>query len=165
MWLYGWEPLMVSHHCAKFVGHSHSTSGDIMFLVVEEQDCTWSHLNLPLLFIPKVYGNLCSHQQNSTIKRTLKKNICQWTCVQWNKLNSSHTPSSWVMNDETFVKKLSHVHYWNTDKKKETKNNTDNCKAFCVARGHKKNVQVNIHSVLAWIALTTVKRVRKLLPA
>ena len=64
---------MVSHHCAKFVGHSHSTSGDIIFLLVEEQDCTWSHLNLPLLFIPKVYGNLCSHQQNSIIKRTLKK--------------------------------------------------------------------------------------------
>ena len=29
---------MVSHHPAKFGGHSHCGSGDIMFLVAEEQD-------------------------------------------------------------------------------------------------------------------------------
>ena len=38
MWLYGWEPLIVSHHCAKFIGHRRCGSGDIKFLVVEEED-------------------------------------------------------------------------------------------------------------------------------
>ena len=34
--------LMVSHHFAKFGGQKHCVSGDIIFLVVEEQDCTYS---------------------------------------------------------------------------------------------------------------------------
>ena len=42
---------MVSHHRAKFGGHSQCGSGDKMFLVVEEQDSTCSLLNSPLLFI------------------------------------------------------------------------------------------------------------------
>ena len=36
---------MVSHHPAKFGGHRHSASGDIMFLVVERHDSTCSRLN------------------------------------------------------------------------------------------------------------------------
>ena len=31
---------MVRHHPVKFGGHRHCGSGDIMFLVVEEQDST-----------------------------------------------------------------------------------------------------------------------------
>ena len=38
MWLYGWEPLIVSHHCAKLISHGRCGSGDIKFLVVEEED-------------------------------------------------------------------------------------------------------------------------------
>ena len=38
MRLCGWECLMVSHHAAKFGSHKHCGSGDIIFLVVEEQD-------------------------------------------------------------------------------------------------------------------------------
>ena len=36
------EPLLVSHYPAKFDRHSHCDSRDIMFLVVEEQDATYS---------------------------------------------------------------------------------------------------------------------------
>ena len=43
---------MVSRHPAKFVGHKYCVSG-YMLLVVEEQDLTCSHLNLPLLLISK----------------------------------------------------------------------------------------------------------------
>ena len=35
----------------KFVDHRHCVSGDILFLVVEEQDSTCSRLNQTLLFI------------------------------------------------------------------------------------------------------------------
>ena len=36
---------MVSHHRAKFDGYRHCSSGDNTFLVVEEQDFTYSPLN------------------------------------------------------------------------------------------------------------------------
>ena len=35
--LYGWEPLTISHHPAKFGGHRHCGSED-MFSMIEEQD-------------------------------------------------------------------------------------------------------------------------------
>ena len=47
---------MVSHHLAKFGSHSHCGSGDVMFLLVERQDCTCSRFNPPLLFICKRHG-------------------------------------------------------------------------------------------------------------
>ena len=40
---------MVSHHHATFGGHRHCGSGDIMFVVVEEQDSTYPRLDPPLL--------------------------------------------------------------------------------------------------------------------
>ena len=40
---------MVSHHHATFGGHRHCGSGDIMFVVVEEQDSTCPRLDPPLL--------------------------------------------------------------------------------------------------------------------
>ena len=44
-------------HPAKFAGHRHCGSGgDVMFLVVEEQDSTCSRLNPLLLFISKRHG-------------------------------------------------------------------------------------------------------------
>ena len=46
---------MVSHHLSKFGGHKHCCSGD-MFLVVQEQDSTYSRLIPPSLFIPKARG-------------------------------------------------------------------------------------------------------------
>ena len=38
---------MVSHHPAKYGGPRHCSSGDLMFLVVEEQDSTYCRLNSP----------------------------------------------------------------------------------------------------------------------
>ena len=55
---------MVSHHLAKFGGHRHCGSGDVMFLVVEGQDSTCPCLNLPLLFISKAYDMACSDTLN-----------------------------------------------------------------------------------------------------
>ena len=53
---------MVSHHPAKFGEHRHCGSGDIIFLVAEEQNPRCSRfnapllLNPPLLFISKRHG-------------------------------------------------------------------------------------------------------------
>ena len=52
---------MVSHHPAKSGGHRHCGSGDIMFLGVQEQDSSYSRLNLPLLFISKGHGLKIHH--------------------------------------------------------------------------------------------------------
>ena len=41
---------MVSHHPAKFGDHRHCSSGDIMFLVAEEENSRRSRFNPPLLF-------------------------------------------------------------------------------------------------------------------
>ena len=43
---------MVSNHPAKFGNHRHCGSGDIMFLVAEEQNFRCSRFNPPLLFSP-----------------------------------------------------------------------------------------------------------------
>ena len=51
---------MVGRHPAKFGGHRHCRREN-MFLVVQEQDSICSRLNLPLLFISKARGMLCSH--------------------------------------------------------------------------------------------------------
>ena len=47
---------MVSHHPAKFGGHRHCGSGDVMSLVVEEEDLRCSCSNPQLLFISKGHG-------------------------------------------------------------------------------------------------------------
>ena len=49
---YGWLLLKVSHHPTKFGGHRHCGSGDV-FLMVERQYSTCSHLNAPFLLICK----------------------------------------------------------------------------------------------------------------
>ena len=41
---------MVHHHAATFGGHRHCGSGDIMLLVVEEENSRCSRFNPPLLF-------------------------------------------------------------------------------------------------------------------
>ena len=43
---------MVSHHSAKFGDHRHCGSGDIMFLVAEEENSRCSRFNPPSLFNP-----------------------------------------------------------------------------------------------------------------
>ena len=58
---------MVSHHPANSGSYSHCGRGDIMFLVVGEQDLTCPCLNLPLLFITKVPGQSCFHTRNIAI--------------------------------------------------------------------------------------------------
>ena len=47
---------MVSIHPAKFGGHRHCGSGDIIFLIAEEEDSRCSRFNPPLLFISKGNG-------------------------------------------------------------------------------------------------------------
>ena len=50
----------MSHQPDSFNGHG-GDRGDIMFLVVEEEDSTCSLLNLSLMFFSKADGMLCSH--------------------------------------------------------------------------------------------------------
>ena len=45
---------MVSHHPEKFGDHRHCGSGDIMFLVTEEENSRCSRFNPPLLFNPSL---------------------------------------------------------------------------------------------------------------
>ena len=52
---------MVSHHPAKFGGPRRCGSGDLIFLVVEEQDSTCFRFNPQLLFISKAHGVVMSH--------------------------------------------------------------------------------------------------------
>ena len=47
---------MISHHPAKFGDHKQCGSGDIMFLVAEEENCRCSRFNPSLLFISKGRG-------------------------------------------------------------------------------------------------------------
>ena len=93
---------MVIHYPTKFDGHKICDSGDMILLVAEGQDFTCSHLILSLLFISKAHGMLCSHTQNSTIKKTLIKSFAT--------LSSEKAPSwshaSWIMNDKTLAKKV-----------------------------------------------------------
>ena len=46
---------MVSHYPAKFGDHKHCDSGDIMILVVKEQDSKCSGLNPPSIFISNAH--------------------------------------------------------------------------------------------------------------
>ena len=47
---------MISHHLAKFGDHRHCGSGNIMFLLDEEENSRCSHFNPPLLFISIGHG-------------------------------------------------------------------------------------------------------------
>ena len=53
MVFYGWEPLILSQHRAKFGGHRYCGSEDIIILVPEKEDSKCSTFNPPLVFIPK----------------------------------------------------------------------------------------------------------------
>ena len=53
IWLYVWDCLMVSRHPARIGGHRHFGSADMIYLMVEGQDFTYSRVNPPLLFISK----------------------------------------------------------------------------------------------------------------
>ena len=55
---------MLSHHPAKFVGHRHCGSGDIMFLVAEEENCRCYHI------INSDPGHTHSKQQSSKYLKT-----------------------------------------------------------------------------------------------
>ena len=85
---------MVSHHSAKFDDHRHCGSGDIMFLVAEEENCRRSRFSLPLLFnlslvfISKGHGlkahriSYCqlrswSHALKAAIGTNLENSFCQ----------------------------------------------------------------------------------------
>ena len=63
MRFYGWKPLIVNHHSAKFGGHTRCGSGDMIFLLVlvEGQDFTRPCLNPLLLFVFKVNDMSYSH--------------------------------------------------------------------------------------------------------
>ena len=56
---------MQSYHPVKFDGHRHCGGGDIiMVLVVEEQTFTCYHFILPLLFFSKAHGMSLFHTPN-----------------------------------------------------------------------------------------------------
>ena len=59
---------MVIYHPAKFGGHRHCCSGDIMFLVVEGQDSICFYFNPPLLLISKAQDMTCSDKLNFGIQ-------------------------------------------------------------------------------------------------
>ena len=73
MWLYGWDPLMVSHHPAMFGGHRYCGSRDKMFWVVEEQDSICSRLNSPLQFM--VWKHTAYHVNKSDTGHRKDKEI------------------------------------------------------------------------------------------
>ena len=45
--------LIVNHYLPKLGGHKHCGSGDMTFLVAEEENPRWSHFSLGSLFISK----------------------------------------------------------------------------------------------------------------
>ena len=47
---------MVSHHLAKFGGHRHCGSGDIMFLLAEEENSRCFRFSPLIRFISKGHG-------------------------------------------------------------------------------------------------------------
>ena len=55
---------MVSQDPAKFGGHRHCGSRDMMLLLAEGQDLTCLHFNPLLLSISKAHGMPDSHTQN-----------------------------------------------------------------------------------------------------
>ena len=72
----------------KFGGHRNWSSGEIIFLAVEQQDSTCCHLNSPLLFISKEYDLKardmwyqkflsCSNTPKETIEEKYTNNFCQ----------------------------------------------------------------------------------------
>ena len=63
---------MASLHPAKFGGHKHCGSGDMMFVVVEGQNSTCRCLDPSLLLISKVHGMPCSSHEISGLRH---KNI------------------------------------------------------------------------------------------
>ena len=73
---------MVSHHPAKFCGHRHCDSGDIMLLVAEEENSRCSRFNPPLLFISighwlkaQTYQVINSNPGHTRSKQQLNKNF------------------------------------------------------------------------------------------
>ena len=67
---------MVSHHPAEFGDDRHCGSGDIMFLVAEEEDFRCSRLNPSLMFISKGHG-FKAHVFKAVIGQKFKNNSCQ----------------------------------------------------------------------------------------
>ena len=59
---------MVSHHPAKFGNHKHRGSGDILFLVAEEEKSRCSRLHPSLLFMSKGH--------RSEIGQNFENNFC-----------------------------------------------------------------------------------------
>ena len=74
MWFYAWESLMLSHHPAKFVGHRHCGSGDIMFLVAEEENCRCSCFNPHIILLTPI---LVTRTQSSN-RANIWKRLCQF---------------------------------------------------------------------------------------
>ena len=80
---------MVNHHPGKFGDHRHCGSGDIMFLVVEEQYSTRRAINPPLLFISRLGNTLhimivCPILVTGAYSRNRKK-VCPNMAMRWRK--------------------------------------------------------------------------------
>ena len=116
MWLYGWEPPMVSHHSTKFGDHRCCGSGDI-FLVVEEKDSRSFRFNLPLLFITKGHG--------------LTLHIILITPILVTRTHALGAIEEKYENNFALMSKTA---------LERRKRKNGNCKAFCVKR-KRKNVK------------------------
>ena len=113
---YRWEPFMVSYHFAKFDGHRHCDSGDMMFLVVEREDSTCVRLHPPLLFISKANGMPCWPKKFHEIGTIICRCVQGQTSDQGDKCLQEQLTE---INSKNFV----------SPSKKSTRKNA-NCKAF-----------------------------------
>ena len=146
MWLYQWEPLMVRHYSAKFGGHRHWSSGDIMYLVVEKQNSTCS-LNSVITILSKGHGMSCVHLRIFTIKIALKTFssvsseiipilVARVLSNDWRNIYSK-------INFFQFIQKP-----WQERKREKWNIKKSYCKAFCVT--HKRNNQNSHTERIQW---------------
>ena len=95
---------MISHHPVKFGGHRNWSSGEIIFLAVEQQDSICCHLNSPLLFISKGHDlKACDmwyqkflswlNTPKETIEEKYTNNFCQ--TIQKHCYEKGKEPVTW----------------------------------------------------------------------
>ena len=135
MWLNRQESINVGYHLATFGGHRYSGGEDIVVLVchVISQDhaIKWSCD----IFLCTCLPNLVVRSLRE-MDILILKSILTW--IPWKKVNSP--PRFAILRDfkirNTDLQFRSSGYGWEKNEKK--KNNTCNCKAFCVSRKHNK---------------------------
>ena len=137
MWLFEWAPLKVSHHPAKFGGHTLCGSGD-MFLVVEGQNSTCSRLNLPLLFIFIMPGMPCLHTKFQDVDTLI------YQFVPWRESGTGHTCRQQQLTEIT-AKTFTSTSRNSDEKEKEKKKKTTTREVI------EKLFALHANAVITWI--------------